>query len=156
MHISRQCPNAISKNDHLHMKSVMSKCQGILSGEAAIYVEDKDASVDSRLRWIDVVRHYSFFQIVAFALAVNYFSYQVEFDEKEYLENHRQLSDTLSFARPSVNWETFDKSNAPKAFVVEVIDKVSLLIVLPPEISEDDEFYLQYTTIRDKSPPTCL
>lgn len=127
------------------MKSVMSGCQRIPSGKSAI-----------NLRWIDVVRHCSFFQIVAFGLAVNYFSYQVEFDEKEYLENHRQLSDTLSFARPSVNWETFDKSNAPKAFVVEVIDKVSLLIVLPLEISENDEFYPQYTTIRDKSPPTCL
>ena len=127
------------------MKSVLSGCPEIPSGKAAI-----------NSHWIDVVRHCSFFQIVAFGLAVNYFSYQVEFDEKEYLENHRQLSDTLSFARPSVNWETFDKSNAPKAFVVEVIDKVSLLIILPPAISENDEFFPQYTTIRDKSPPICL
>lgn len=127
------------------MKSVMSGCQEIPFGKAAI-----------NLRWIDVIRHHSFFQIVALVLAVNYFSYQVEFDEEEYLENHRQLSDTLSFARPSVNWETFDKSNAPKAFVVEVIDKVSLLIVLPPAISENHETYPQYITIRDKSPPTCL
>lgn len=127
------------------MKSVLSGFPGIPSGKAVI-----------NSRWIDVVRHYSFFQIVAFGLAANYFSYQVEFDEKEYLENHRQLSDTLSFARPSVNWETFDKSNAPKAFVVEVIDKVSLLIILPPAISETDEFFPQHTTIRDKSPPICL
>jgi hypothetical protein len=127
------------------MKSVLSGCLGIPLGKVAI-----------NLRWIGVVRQCSFFQIVAFVLAVNYFSYQVEFDEKEYLENHRQLSNTLSFAPPSVNWETFDKSNAPKAFVVEVIDKVSLLIVLPPAISENDEFYPQYTAIRDKSPPTCL
>lgn len=127
------------------MKSVLSGCPGVPSGKAAI-----------NSRWIDVVRHYSFFQIVAFGLAVNYFSYQVEFDEKEYLENHRQLPDTLSFARPSVNWETFDKSNAPKAFVVEVIDKVTLLNILPPAISENDEFFPQHTTIHDKSPPICL
>ena len=138
------------------MNSVMSRCLEILSGKAVIHDEKKDTFVDSRLQWIYVLRHCSFFQIVAFLLAVNYFSFQVEFDEKEYLENHRQLSDTLSFARPSVTWETFDKSNAPKAFVVEVVDKVSLLIVLPPAISENDVFYPQYTTIRDKSPPACL
>lgn len=134
----------------------MSGYQEVSSVKASISIEDKEASVASRLRWIGIVRHYSFFQIVALALAVNYFSYQVEFDRKEYLENHRQLSDTLSFAKPSVNWETFDKSNAPKAFVVEVIDKASLLIMLPPAISENDECYPQYFTIRDKSPPVCL
>ena len=123
----------------------MSRCLWNPSGNAAINGS-----------WIDVLRHLSFFQIVAFGLAVNYFSFQVEFDEEEYLANHRQLFDTLSFARPSVSWETFDKSNAPKAFVVTVIDKGSLLLVLPPEIPENDEFYPQYTAIRDKSPQTCL
>jgi len=138
------------------MTPVKSGWHGILSGKWAMHGYVKNPSVNFRLDWMDVIRHYSFFQFVAFTLAVNYFSYQVEFDEKEYLENNRQLSDTLSFARPSVNWETFDKSNAPKAFVVEVIEKVSLLIVLPPAIPENDEFYPQYSTIRDKSPPSCL
>ncbi len=95
----------------------------------------------------------TFYQFISFALAVNYFSFHCEFDTEEYLENHRQLFETPSIARPSLNWESFDKGNAPKAFVIDPIEKLTILYTLIPFIVKDSFFQLQYYTIRDKSPP---
>jgi len=95
-------------------------------------------------------------KILFLFLAVTYIAFHAEFFDKEYQENHRVVSDTISFASPSVTWETFDKSNAPKAFTLNVDVTIELLGYLrlpsfritPPEIKFD--------IIRDKSPPTFL
>ncbi len=98
----------------------------------------------------------TFYQFISFALAVNYFSFHCEFDAEEYLENHRQLFETPSIARPSVNWESFDKGNAPKAFIIDLIEKLTVLYTVIPFISPDSYVHLQQYSIRDKSPPVEL
>jgi hypothetical protein len=92
-------------------------------------------------------------RIAALALASVFFLFQTELDHEEYLRNHRPLSSGPSIAAPSLNWETFDKQNAPKAFVV-TIDRGGFCLVmpytnrrihLPPAVS--------IHPVRDKSPP---
>jgi hypothetical protein len=85
-------------------------------------------------------------RIAALFLACIFFLFQTELDHEEYLRNHRQVSSAPSIAAPSLTWETFDKQNAPKAFVVVVdSDGFCLGIHLPPFVSVHP--------IRDKSPP---
>lgn len=90
---------------------------------------------------------------LALLLALNYFAFQVEFDEEEYRQNHRQLWQTLSIDRPTLNWETFDKTNAPKAFVLTTEITFSLLYFLPAPVPQSPLISHQPVTIRDKSPP---
>lgn len=97
--------------------------------------------------------NFSLHKFVSLLLAFNYFSFQVEFDEEEYLHHHRQLWHTLSLDKPTLNWETFDKTNAPKAFVLSVEISFSLFHVLPSEIPPSPLVSHQPTIIRDKSPP---
>jgi hypothetical protein len=91
---------------------------------------------------------------IALALACIFFLFQTELDHEEYQRNHRQLAAGPSIAAPSLTWETFDKQNAPKAFVVTVDKGYSCLVVLhadaglllPPSVS--------LHPVRDKSPPS--
>ena len=89
-------------------------------------------------------------------VAINYFAYQVEFFDKEYQENHRAVSNTLSFATPSVTWETFDKSNASKAFTLNVDVTIELIGYLRLPNIRITPPLIQFDIIRDKSPPTNL
>ena len=96
------------------------------------------------------------FKYVALLLAANYFGFQVELFENEYEQNHRPVSQTSSIGSPTVNWETFDKSNAPKAFVFNAEVAIQLLhlasvpsIPLYHHLVDDD-------LIRDKSPPSAF
>ncbi len=94
-----------------------------------------------------------FHRILATALATLFFVFQTELDHDEYQRQHRLLSSSPAFAAPSLTWETFDKENAQKAFVlpVERGDVFILLphhpirLSLPPQVS--------LHPIRDKSPP---
>ncbi len=91
--------------------------------------------------------------LVALTLAVVYFLFQVEPFEEEFLENHRGPADELAFAKPSVTWETFDKSNAPKAFTVNpciVIRIIQLVRVVDETL---DPYSPPSHPVRDKSPP---
>jgi hypothetical protein len=92
-------------------------------------------------------------QFIALLLAVNYFSFQVEFDEEEYLQHHRPMWHTLSLDKPTLNWETFDKTNAPKAFVLTAEITFTLLHILPIQVPPSPFVSFQPTIIRDKSPP---
>jgi len=91
---------------------------------------------------------------IALALATLFFVFQTELDHEEYLQHHRQLSAVPAFAAPSLTWETFDKENAPKAFIVTVDRGIACLllphvesrILLPPSVSVHP--------VRDKSPPS--
>ena len=96
-----------------------------------------------------------FFRLIAFVLASNYFSYQVELFEDEYEENHPKQSDAgaAAITSSSINWETFDKENAPKAFTIE--PSFQLECLFPLNVSNDQvaPAYVPYFDIRDKSPP---
>jgi hypothetical protein len=92
-------------------------------------------------------------RIAALFLACIFFLFQTELDHEEYLRNHRQVSSAPSIAAPSLTWETFDKQNAPKAFVV-VVDSDGFCLVMPytnPGINLPPSVSVH--PVRDKSPP---
>jgi len=84
---------------------------------------------------------------------VNYIAFHGEFFEEEYEQNHRPISSELSYAMPSVTWETFDKSNAPKAFVMSVDVTIELLAFFKEPRIRITPIVFQFDIIRDKSPP---
>ena len=93
-------------------------------------------------------------RLLALLLASNYFGFQVELFDDEYEANHRQVSSAPAIGSPTVTWETFDKSNAPQAFVLTVEVAIQPLQVLP---SPDVPRLLPpppYQPVRDKSPPS--
>jgi hypothetical protein len=92
-------------------------------------------------------------RVVALLLSTNYFTFQVELFEEEYEANHRQASTTCSIASPTLTWESFDKENAPKAFVVDADIRIRFLFLFD---SDPPTLLLSHTPfqlIRDKSPP---
>jgi hypothetical protein len=91
--------------------------------------------------------------LVALLLATNYFAFQVELFDEEYEANHRQASTTCSIASPTLTWESFDKENAPKAFVFDARIQIQFLFLLesdPPTLLLS---HPPFQPIRDKSPP---
>jgi len=96
---------------------------------------------------------YRTYQLLAALVAVNYFAFRVELFEDEYRENHPQYSDLLSFTRPTLTWETFDKDNAPQAFVINVETSTHLLSVSPIEYYFNLQSLSDPQPVRDKSPP---
>jgi hypothetical protein len=95
----------------------------------------------------------SFHSFVALLLAATYFCFQVEPFEEEYLEHHRVPADRLGFSTPSVTWETFDKSNAPKAFTVDPCIAIGPLHLVSVPDDTLDPFHRPPHPVRDKSPP---
>jgi len=93
------------------------------------------------------------FHIVALILAANYFAFQVELFEEEYEQNHRPVSQTSAVGSPTVNWETFSKSEAAKAFVVTVETHFQLLLPAPVEPVTRIALVVTRDLVRDKSPP---
>lgn len=95
-------------------------------------------------------------KVFTFLFAWNYFAFRVELFDEEYERNHPVGSSdarTAAFSLPSLNWETFDKDNAPKAVKVEPFIFLTLLSRTP-----DEQFFFrpvisQHQIIRDKSPP---
>jgi hypothetical protein len=86
-------------------------------------------------------------------LASNYFAFQVEMFEEEYEQNHRRVSEECSFAAPSLNWESFDKNNAPKAFKLEpVFMSEPLFFLITTRLPEFISVHPIHR-VRDKSPP---
>ena len=90
-------------------------------------------------------------------LAANYFCFRVELFEHEVEANHRTVdTHEHGIGTQTVNWETFDKDNAPKAFVVNTEIHFQILhIAAVPTIP----FFIHQVDndlIRDKSPPTAF
>ncbi len=92
-------------------------------------------------------------KFVALLLASNYFFFQVELFEDEYQANHPKKYDTCSLTQPSITWESFDKENAPKAFVVDAQIRIHVLFLLHSQPYTLPLPELQYQPVRDKSPP---
>jgi hypothetical protein len=94
------------------------------------------------------------YQLAAFIVAVNYFSFQVELFEDEYEKNNPLPSSVPTFTYSSVNWESFDKTNAPKAFVFIVPRDFILLCLNPPVLGEELPASLPFRVVHNNSPPS--
>lgn len=94
-----------------------------------------------------------FRQGAALLLAATYFCFQVEPFEEEYLGHRRGPADELAFAKPSVDWETYDKSNAPKAFTVDPCAGIGIVRIVAGRDEALDPCCPPWHPVRDKSPP---
>ena len=93
------------------------------------------------------------FHIFSAFLAFTYFAFRVELFRSEDADNHSPLATRPSFAAASVNWESFDKDNAPKAFVIDCSVVLECLLPSVPEKIVTVSWTPPQTCIRDKSPP---
>jgi hypothetical protein len=93
------------------------------------------------------------YRVLAFLVAVNYFGFRTELFAREFDENHPGFFSQCAFTTPSLNWETYDKDNAPKAFVFHGTTPIEPLgtVTRPERLTL--EFYPPYRPIQDKSPP---
>ncbi|HUL42935.1 MAG TPA: hypothetical protein VLY03_01120 [Bacteroidota bacterium] len=94
-----------------------------------------------------------FFRWAALVLAVSYFGFRTELFESEYDDAHPKIDGTCAITGSSLNWETFDKDNAPQAFTFTVPAPTETVFTLPPVKSVDPTGYIPYRLIQDKSPP---
>ena len=90
---------------------------------------------------------------IALVLAFNYFAFQVELFEEEYEANHPRQAETCSFSKPTLTWESFDKDNAPKAFVVNPYIQLACFFILPLPHIVELRLEPPFQPVRDKSPP---
>ena len=92
---------------------------------------------------------------VAVVLACNYFAFQVELFDAEYEENHPAptVPGSHALSHPTLTWESFDKNNAPKAFVVDAGLGVECLAIIPLGTDVKASPVAPYHPVRDKSPP---
>jgi hypothetical protein len=93
------------------------------------------------------------FQATALILAADYFCFQVEVFEEEYEKNNPLPCAAPTFTPPQENWESFDKTNAPQAFVVAVPDCSVLLCLCPAVIGEELPASQPFRVVRNNSPP---
>ncbi len=91
--------------------------------------------------------------VLSLLLAANYFAFQVEVFETEYEANHPKPASSTSFSSPTLTWESFDKTNATKAFVCDAGIRIECLLTLAIPILTESVTEEPYQPIRDKSPP---
>lgn len=108
---------------------------------------------DCFTRLIFPVNWHTLHRLVAFILATNYFAFQVELFEEEYEANHPKSYDSCSITQPTLSWESFDKENAPQAFVFDAGIQSQFLFLLEREPVALHLPFAQYQPIHDKSPP---
>jgi hypothetical protein len=95
-------------------------------------------------------------RIFSFIFAFNYFAFRTELIDEEFEQNNPvsdQFSHQASFSLPSLNWETFDKDNAPKAITVTPWISLELVSTATSENLLLNIIPQQKQIIRDKSPP---
>jgi len=80
----------------------------------------------------------------------------VELFEDEYEANHPVLPTDLAFTVSSLNWETFDKDNAPTAFVIHPETSILFLCFATDQPVTAIPDLQPFEIIRDKSPPSYL
>jgi len=95
----------------------------------------------------------SAFGLISLLLAVNYFGFQTELFGDKYREFHPQQVTGWTISSPTTNWESFDKDNAPKAFVVSVFVPLVEISTVTAEQKPSIPHVPAFHPIRDKSPP---
>jgi hypothetical protein len=94
--------------------------------------------------------------MLSLLLACNYFAFRTELFSEEYEQYHSSsIADTCgtSFSMSTINWETFDKDNAPKAIKIEPWISLQLICIAPEENIPWNIVPQPKQLIRDKSPP---
>ncbi len=86
-------------------------------------------------------------------VALNYAAFRLELFDDEYAENHPAFPTGISFSKPTLTWETFDKNNAPEAFVFNARVAIEPLSISPPVVFANKFAVEPLELIRDKSPP---
>ncbi|OLD58871.1 MAG: hypothetical protein AUI33_17060 [Ignavibacteria bacterium 13_1_40CM_2_61_4] len=95
----------------------------------------------------------SFLRVLSLLVASNYLAFRVELFKEEEARNHPKLHCGLTYSAPTLNWETFDKDNAPKAFVVPAQARIELVGFHAPAPSEQLQSHPPFQLVHDKSPP---
>jgi hypothetical protein len=54
---------------------------------------------------------------------------------------------------PTLDWETFDKNNAPEAITVEASLRIEFCVSVVQEPTRRVEYYPPFQPVHDKSPP---
>jgi hypothetical protein len=93
------------------------------------------------------------FRMAALLLALTYGMFRLEPFEEEFESFHPALAGGPAIALPTVNWETFDKDNAAKAFVVTLLTSFVILLLASDERATLRIIPAQFRLLRDKSPP---
>jgi hypothetical protein len=93
-------------------------------------------------------------RVLAALVAFTYFGFRTELFRKEYEENHPAQNGFSGITTLSLNWETFDKDNAPKAFVFSAVVPMLLLGVCTRPARTFLVDLSPRTLIHDKSPPS--
>ncbi len=91
---------------------------------------------------------------LALVVAVNYAAFRVELFEDEYQSSHPSRSTAPAVSATTLNWETFDKDNAPQAIVVTAAITTICLLTVSDTFNVQPSAFLPFKLIRDKSPPT--
>lgn len=93
------------------------------------------------------------YRLIALVLAADYFAFQVELFDDEYEANHPRTSGKSSLTGPVFTWESFDKENAPRAFVVDPCIEIRPLFRVTDEPALPLPPVILRSPVRDKSPP---
>jgi len=103
---------------------------------------------------LSTLRRAGLWRCFALVIACNYFAFRTELIERENDENHPQHYSTLSITLPSLNWETFDKDNAPKALTIAVALHIDFLFNVHSVPNTPKVSFQPFQPVRDKSPPS--
>jgi hypothetical protein len=93
------------------------------------------------------------YQLIAVVLVADYFAFQVEIFDDEYEANHPRTSVSSSITGPFFTWESFDKENAPPAFVIDPFIEFRPLFRVIAEPAPPVPPCTTWEPVRDKSPP---
>jgi hypothetical protein len=93
------------------------------------------------------------YKLIALLLAADYFAFQVELFDDEYEANHPRTSRTSSITGVVFTWESFDKENAPRAFIVDPCIEIRPLFRVVDEPTLPVPPATPRVPARDKSPP---
>ena len=96
------------------------------------------------------------YRIFALLVALNYFAFRVELCEREFEANHSEYIDDVAFARTTLTWETYDKDNAPQAFVFNAEITLQIVSYAQQQFDIESPFVVPCQPVRDKSPPFAL
>ena len=96
------------------------------------------------------------FHYMVLLLACNYFAFRVELFRDEFEFNHHQPLPGNSVSGLTLNWETFDKDNAPKAFVFNPEIRIECTGPCLDQRKPPLRIHQKRQPIRDKSPPANL
>ena len=98
----------------------------------------------------------TFFHLFSLLFAFTYIAFRTEVFHDEYDENHPCTGTQTCYSTLTLNWESFDKDNAPKAFVIDCTVILERILFVAPEPLPVFHSLQSYELVRDKSPPPLI